>query len=183
MEATRLQRTLSSVMGWKDASQFCNQRGVQQIADLLASVHFPALVIGCMELLQFLIGSLSCFCFFELKLVASRHSIETFQVAVRRRLLVRVFRTEHAHFEYFHPPNLKRVLITENSYSYCKLYFCDTKRAYRVVIVGYLFSFFQQAVSYEEIYVASTKCLVLQSCWNSEIWKQPNTLSFRYYTK
>jgi len=106
MEATRLRRTLSSVIGWKDTSQFFNQRGVQQIADLLASVHFPALVKGCMELLQFLIGSLPA------SIKTSNTTLNRdLQVAVRGRLQVRVFRTEHAYFEYFHPPNQHGKLV------------------------------------------------------------------------
>ena len=39
------------------------------------------------------------------------------QIGVRGRLRVRVLSSEHAHFENFRHPNLKRVLSTENSYS------------------------------------------------------------------
>ena len=39
------------------------------------------------------------------------------QIGVRGRLRVRVLSSEHAHFENSRPPNLKRVLSTENSYS------------------------------------------------------------------
>ena len=39
------------------------------------------------------------------------------QIGVRGRLRVRVLSSEHAHFENFCPPNLKRVLSKENSYS------------------------------------------------------------------
>ena len=38
------------------------------------------------------------------------------QIEVRGRLRVGVLSSEHAHFENFRPPNLKRVLSTENSY-------------------------------------------------------------------
>ena len=44
-------------------------------------------------------------------------SISDLQIGVRGRLRVRVLTSEHAHFENFRPPNLKRVLSTENSYS------------------------------------------------------------------
>ena len=43
--------------------------------------------------------------------------ISDLQIGVRGRLRVRVLSSEHAHFENFRPPNLKRVLSTENSYS------------------------------------------------------------------
>ena len=37
------------------------------------------------------------------------------QIGVRGRLRVRVVSSEQAHFENFGPPNLERVLSTENS--------------------------------------------------------------------
>ena len=43
--------------------------------------------------------------------------ISDLQIGVRGRLRVRVSSSEHAHFEISRPPNLKRVLSTENSYS------------------------------------------------------------------
>ena len=39
------------------------------------------------------------------------------QIGVRGRLRVRVVSSEHAHFENSRPPNLERVLSTENSLS------------------------------------------------------------------
>ena len=44
-------------------------------------------------------------------------NISDLQIGVRGRLRVRVLSSEHAHFENFSLPNLKRVLSTENSYS------------------------------------------------------------------
>ena len=44
------------------------------------------------------------------------------QIGVGGRLRVRVSSSEHAHFEIFRLPNLKRVLSTENSYSYSSSY-------------------------------------------------------------
>ena len=45
--------------------------------------------------------------------------ISDLQIGVRGRL--RVLSSEHAHLENFRPPNLERVLSTENSSSYCNL--------------------------------------------------------------
>ena len=49
--------------------------------------------------------------------VRARARVRDLQIGVRGRLRVRVLSSEHAHFENFRPPNLKRVLSTENSYS------------------------------------------------------------------
>ena len=54
--------------------------------------------------------------------------ISDLQIAVRGRLRVRVLSSEHAHFENFRPPNLKRVRSTENSYSQSSSY-CNLKVA------------------------------------------------------
>ena len=43
--------------------------------------------------------------------------ISVLQIGVRGRPRVRVLSSEHAHFENSRPPNLKRMLRTENSYS------------------------------------------------------------------
>ena len=43
--------------------------------------------------------------------------ISDLQIGVRGRLRARVLSSEHAHFENFRPPNQKRVLSTESSYS------------------------------------------------------------------
>ena len=43
--------------------------------------------------------------------MSARNTISDLQIGVR----VRVLSFEHAHFENFHPPNLKRMLSTENS--------------------------------------------------------------------
>ena len=45
--------------------------------------------------------------------VGGLETIATLQIGVRGRVLS----SEHAHFENFRPPDLKRVLSTENSYS------------------------------------------------------------------
>ena len=41
----------------------------------------------------------------------SRYEIGDLQIRVRGRLRVQVLSSEHAHFENFRPPNLKRVLV------------------------------------------------------------------------
>ena len=43
--------------------------------------------------------------------------ISDLQIGVRKRLRVRVLSSEHAHFENGRPPNLKRGLSSENSWS------------------------------------------------------------------
>ena len=43
--------------------------------------------------------------------------ISDLQIGVRKRLRVRVLSSEHAHLENGRPPNLKRVLSSENSWS------------------------------------------------------------------
>ena len=49
--------------------------------------------------------------------VRQQYEISDLQIGARGRLRVRVLSSEHAHFENFRPPNLDRVLSTENSYS------------------------------------------------------------------
>ena len=95
---------------------------VSAICHWESPIFFPsvsqAMLLNCTLTVKLRFIHLHLISFSTLRPLLSLYQvISDFQIGVRGRLRARILSSEHAHFENFRPPNQRRVLSTENSYS------------------------------------------------------------------